>query len=268
MLYFPQLSTGAMGQFPLRWTDRFGAITNALLDGNTIVAADAGAAGVTWDISFAGLSVAEQAALGAFFTATQGALNSFTMLDPADNLFAYSQDFTQACWKADPLLTVTPGGADPFGGTTAATLTNSAQTVQSLSQQINGPSGYQYCFSIYMSSARTQNVTLTQLGSGAPVAQTVVTGPVWNRFVLTGATGLGDGVQFGVTLQPGAQVSIACAQTEAQTAASTYKATGSCGGVYQECRFDQDELNINATGPNQYSCAIRISSSVPTPWAV
>ena len=255
-----------MSQFPMRWSDTFRAVTNVLMDGSTIVSADPGATSVSWDLTLTGLSESELTVLENFFVSTQGALNPFTMLDPADNLLAYGQDFTQACWVNGPLLAVTPGGADPFGGTTAATLTNSAEAAQSLTQQLNGPGGYEYCFSVYLASATPESVVLFQTGAGTSLQDTAATGANWNRFLLSGATGAGDGVSFGVTLAPGAQVTIACAQVEAQPGAGPYKATGVCGGIYQNCRFDQDQLNFSATGPNQYSCAVRISSSVPTPW--
>jgi len=255
-----------MGQFPLRWTDTFRAVTNVMMDGSMIVSADAGATGVAWDIALAGLSDAEEATLQNFFESVQGGLDAFTMLDPADNLLAYSQDFTQACWVNGPLLAVTPGVADPFGGTTAATLTNTGQAVQSLSQQINGPGGYQYCFSVYLRSASGQTVTLTQSGAGSPLQQAVQALPGWSRFLLSGATGTGDGVTFSIALAPGAQIYVACAQAEAQPGAGAFKATGVSGGVYQNCRFDQDQLGMTATGPNQYSCTIRIRSTVPPTW--
>ena len=255
-----------MSQLPVRWSDTFRAITNVLMDGSTIVSPDAGATGVSWSMALAGLNEAELTTLENFFFTAQGALNPFTMLDPADNLLAYSQDFKQACWVNDPLLTVTPGSGDPFGGTTAAVLTNSAEAAQSLTQQINGPGDYQYCFSVYLTSAKAETVVLSQTGAGAPLQATAKTGTAWSRFVVTGATGTGDGVSFGVTLAPGAQVTIACAQVEPQPGAGPYKATTLCGGVYQDCRFDQDQLNFTATGPNQYGCALRIRSSVPTPW--
>src|SRR5579884_2363106 len=98
MIYFPQLSTGTTSQLPLRWTDQFPALSNQFMDGSVVTADAEALSGVAWDLTFDGLNEAERGALQSFFESARGALNSFTMIDPADNLLAFSEDFTQACW--------------------------------------------------------------------------------------------------------------------------------------------------------------------------
>jgi len=266
MLYFPQLASGALTQFPLRWTDNFRAATNTMPDGSTISLADNGATAVSWHFAFTGLSEGERAALQSFFETTQGARTSFTMLDPADNLVAYSEDFTQSCWAPGPLLQITPGISDPWGGTAATALTNTAQAVQALTQQIDGAGGYRYCFSVYLRSDTAQTVSLTLSCAGSAVRQAVVTSANWQRAVLSGVPGNGEGVSFGIEVASGACVQLFGAQAEAQPAPGTYKKTGIRNGVYEDCRFDQDELQMIATGTGAYRCSLRVRSAVNISW--
>ena len=61
--------------------------------------ADPAGATVEWQLQYANLSDTELAALQQFFTAMEGSLNSFTFLDPAANLLAWSEDLTNAVWR-------------------------------------------------------------------------------------------------------------------------------------------------------------------------
>ncbi len=266
MNYFPQLSSGALGQLPLRWTDAFRSIANVLPDGTTILNQDAGATGISWDLTLAGLNDEERSSLEAFFESAQGVLNPFTMLDPADNLLAFSQDFTQACWSKDPLLTIATGIADPLGATNATTIVNAAQTTQNIYQVVSGPGAYRYCFSAYICSSAAATLSLTLSSGGVILQQAVQTSPKWQRYTLSGSTGIGDGVVFGIALPSGAQIQLFGAQAEAQPGSSLYKATGLHSGSYEDCRFDQNELQMTATGPGQYSCALRIRSAGSVSW--
>jgi hypothetical protein len=266
MTYFPQLSSGATGQFPLRWTDSCRAVTNVLEDGGTISLADPNGAGAEWLLSFNGLGEGERAALQTFFESMRGPLKPFTVLDPADNLLAFSEDFTQSCWSAGPLLRITGGEADPFGRMLASTATNTAQAAQAISQQINAPGEYRYCFSVYVRSKLPLTLWLTQSCNGSVIRQPVNASATWQRAGVQGAVGAGDAVSFGIELASGAEVQIFGAQAEAQPAPGIYKRTGSTGGVYQNCRFDQNELQMTATASGAYRCALRIRSAGRVAW--
>jgi len=256
-----------MGQFPLRWTDNLFATVNALMDGSETAVRDQRTATIVWQLSFKGLSDGERKALETFFDETRGSRHSFTMLDPSDNLIAWSEDFTQACWQPGPLLNIIPGIRDPIGGTAAARLTNTGQATQGVLQQMNGPGGYRYCFSVYVRSETPKTVTLVQACNATTLQQSVSTSENWERVMLSGMVAPGDGVSFGIELAPGVQVEIFGAQVEAQPAAGTYKRTTVSGGVYQNCRFDQDELEMTATAPGAYGCALRIRTVGRLPWA-
>jgi hypothetical protein len=66
MPYFPQLSSGATGQYPVqkRRTER--TIINQLPDGHTVKFADAGAEQVEWQLTFQDLTDSEIAGLQQF----------------------------------------------------------------------------------------------------------------------------------------------------------------------------------------------------------
>jgi len=266
MPYFPQLNTGAAAQFPLRWTDSFRAVANEMPCGKTMSAPDSGATGVSWELSLAGLSESERASLQAFFEQMRGSLNSFTVVDPADNLLAFSEDLTQPCWAPGPLLTVAGGVADPLRGSAAQQVTNTAQTTQGFVQQTNAPGGCYYSFSVYVRSETPQVIVLSQSCNGSVLQKTFTSGQKWERIALSGLPASGSGVSFGIQLTSGATVQLFGAQAEGQCAAGVYKRTGPTGAVYEDCRFAQDDLQMVATGPGAYRCSFRITSAGAVTW--
>src|SRR3984957_20145902 len=139
---YPQLTTGAYSQFPLRKQRRTRTVTNMAADGSSIKLADPNAAITEWQLRYEGLSDIELSNLQTFFALSEGSLNGFTFLDPAGNLLAWSEDLTNAVWSPGPLLTTTGGVGDPFGGTNAFQLTNSGAGAQNVSQTLNVPTGY------------------------------------------------------------------------------------------------------------------------------
>ncbi len=263
MLYFPQLSTGSVAQFPLIRKETHRTVVDVMTDGTTIRAADPGADSVGWSLSFAHLSIAEWAAIEALFLAAQGQLNTFTFLDPADNLFVWSTDLTNAAWTKDPFLTIAGGIVDPNGGTSAFQASNTGQAAQGLRQRLEAPGALTYCFSAYVQSATKTEVTLTATDGTQQMSATAAAGAGWSRISLTARLGSsGTTMTFGIDLAPGTQVSLYGLQAEAQPAASLYKATTDRGGVYSKSRFSQDGLAATATGVNQFSATVQIFSAV------
>src|SRR5208282_3848469 len=106
MLYYPQLSTGAVSQFPVSRNARLRTVSNQLPGGFSIRMADEGAQKVQWQLRYAGLTDGERASIEGLFGASEGQLNTFVFLDPTANLLQWSEDWTQAVWAADPLLQV------------------------------------------------------------------------------------------------------------------------------------------------------------------
>jgi hypothetical protein len=250
---YPQLMSGALSQFPIKKRLQSRTVINTLADGSSVKLADAPGGSSGWQLQYAGLTDSEMEALQEFFAACEGSLNGFTFLDPVGNLLAWSEDFTNAAWQRDPLLTVTPGIADPFGGTQASHLTNSGSAPQGISQTLNSPAGYVYSFSAYAKAAVTTVVTL----SLAAQSKSVALGAGWSRISLTGSgSALDSSITFAMQAAPGA-IDIFGPQVEAQPASSAYK-TSTTGGVYQTARFQDDALRCVSTAPNQNSALVNI----------
>jgi len=263
MLYYPQLTTGAVAQFPVTRSLNMRTVANQLPSGYTIRMADTGAQKVQWRLQYSSLTDGERSTIESLFEASQGQLETFTFLDPVDNLLMWSEDWTQTVWMADPLLQVTGGVQDPFGGSDAMQLTNTAQTTQQIVQNTSGPSGFVYSYSVYVRSAVPATIQLVVTATGQTVLTAITTSSSWTR--VTTSSGLSvqqEGVGFGVQLPAGVQVDAFGAQVEAQPGAGIYKKTIDLGGVYSSTRFSTDLLLVTATAPNQNSCRIDLISSL------
>ena len=255
MFYFPQLSSGATGQFPITRQRSARTVVNQSWQGYQVKLADPGSAITDWHLSFAEMSDQELAALEALFQAVEGRLTPFTFLDPTDNLLAWSEQQSQAVWQAGPLLTLTGGVADPMGGTAAYQAGNPTAATLTLQQSINAPAFLDYCLSLYARSDQSTQVWLVR--GSATEAQAI--GPEWTRLTSAGQLqDTADSISFGIALDPGATVDIFGIQVEAQTAASLYKQTAETGGVYPNARFRDDALTITTVGPSRHSCELDI----------
>lgn len=254
MLVCPQLTTGAVSQFPIekRWRQR--TVVNTAADGSVIKLADPNGVLTEWQLQYAGLSDGELATLQQFFAAAEGTLNGFTFLDPASNLFAWSDQLNNAVWNLGSFLTRTGGVADPAAGTNAWLLTNSGSGAQSITQTLAAPGGYLFCLSAWVQAAVATTVTMLIGANRSP--QPVQTG--WNRIAFTGS---GDAtaasIVLGLELPAGAAVNVYGLQAEAQSAPSKYKAS-TTGGVYQAARLRDDALTFTTQGVNNHSATVNI----------
>lgn len=261
-LYFPQLTVGSLAQYPIvrRWSKP--ATINTLPDGSTIVMAGMRPAQVSWELRFAGLSSGEWDALQQLFSDSHGRFGNFTFVDPTDNLLTWSEDFTASAWAADPLLQITAGVADPFGGTTGVALWNTGQAAQRLMQSVPGPSWFQYCFSLYLRAATPCTLSLVRSSTSEEMKTTVGVGEGWSRVVSSGAlSGQEDEIHFGLEVGSGTSLYIFGAQVEGQPCAGAYKRQTNRSGIYSHSRFDQDMLVQSADAAERYSTTIQIVSN-------
>lgn len=255
MIYFPQLSSGATGQFPLSRRRAARTVVNESCDNYEVKLADPGAARTEWHLSFDEMTDQELAALEALFQAVEGRLTPFTFLDPTANLLAWSEQQDQPAWQADPLLTLTGGGADPMGGAAAFHINNPTAATLSLRQTINAPASLTYCLSIY---ARSDHSTFLSVLRG-PQSDGRAIGLQWARLMSSGQLASGtESISFGIALDPGSEVDVFGFQVEAQVAPSSYKRTAENGGVYPSARFLDDVLTVTTAGPNRHSCELDI----------
>lgn len=263
MLYYPQLTTGAVSQFPVRRSTSMRTVANQLASGFAIRMADTGAQKVQWQLQYSSLTDGERSSIESLFEESEGQLNTFTFLDPTDNLLMWSEDWTQAAWVADPLVQITGGLQDPLGGSDAMQLTNTAQTTQQVVQRTSGPSSFLYCYSVYVRSAVPATIGLVVAATGQTSLTAVTTGASWLRVTKSGSLSVQqDGISFGLQLPAGTQVDAFGAQVEAQPGAGLYKKTIDLGGVYPNARFSSDLLSFAATAPNQNSCQLGLISNL------
>src|SRR5947209_15967438 len=143
MLHFPQLTTGSVSQYPVSRQSQRRTVTNTLMDGSDLRVEDQPADQVSWHLAYSHLTSNEVAAIQLLFDTVEGRLNTFTFIDPTDNLLKWTEDLGQSVWTTDPLLQASAGLSDPFGLTGAAQLTNTAQTSQRVVQTISAASWYQ-----------------------------------------------------------------------------------------------------------------------------
>jgi len=263
MLYYPQLTSGSVAQFPVSRTVNLRTVANQLPSGFTIRMADTGAQKVQWRLVYSDLTDGERSSIESLFEAAEGQLNTFTFLDPTDNLLMWSEDWTQSVWVPDPLLQVTSGVADPLGGSGAMQLTNTGQTTQKIIQNTSGPSFFVYCYSVYLRSNVPATIHLVVAATGQVASTAITARPSWTRVTTSGSLSVQqDSVSFGVQLPAGVQVDAFGAQVEAQPGAGLYKKTVDLGGIYSATRFSSDLLAVTATAPNQHSCQIGLISNL------
>lgn len=257
-IYYPQIGRVA-AQFPIVRRFARPVYANKLCDGTLIRMATPAPEQISWTLQYTGLSAAEWDELQSFFAVVEGRYGEFTYLDAADNLLAWSEDFTQSVWAAGALVQVAGGATDPSGGTGAWQITNASQATAAITQSITAPSRQQYCFSIYVRSDTTATISLVVACTGESIQQSVAAGPEWRRVAISGALeAREDGVKFGLQIPPGASVCAFGAQVEAQPGAGAYKKTTARGGVYEKCRLDQDALTQVTEGVGQHSTVVRI----------
>jgi len=262
-LFYPQLTSGALSQYPIRKVRLARTVKNILPDGSMILYSDPGAAQLIWQLAYTELSDTDVQALEAHFSACLGPFHAFTFIDPTDNMLVSSSDIVAAPWQVPTLIHVAAGAADPTGGTGAFTVTNTGQVYQKLSQSLEVPSGYQYCFSIYAMSGNPAALTIIRQGAAAQEDASVSIGPSWTRIVSTGKLNdSGLGFTIAIALAPGQQVQLFGPQLEAQLAPSRYRATAQVGGVYAAAHWGTDQLSITANAPNLSSTAFTIETAL------
>jgi len=254
MLVYPQLTTGALSQFPIqkRWRQR--TVVNAAADGSVIKLADANGVLTEWQLQYDGLSDGELAALQQFFAAAEGTLNGFAFLDPAGNLFAWSDQLSNVVWSLSSFLNATGGVADPNGGMDGWLITNSGTGPQSLIQTLAAPGGYAYCLSVWVKAAAATTVTML-IGTNR---STQPVQPGWTRIAFAGrGDAAAASILLGLEFPAGAAIDVYGMQAEPQVAPSEYQSS-TAGGVYPAARLRDDSLTVTSQGVNNHSVTMNI----------
>jgi len=261
MLYFPQLSSGAIGQYPIQKRHIQRTIVNQLSDGHTVKLADAGAKLVEWQLAYQDLTDSEIANLQQFFSACEGQLTGFTFLDPMDNLLTWSEDLSQPVWELSTLLQVTSGIDDPNGGSRATRILNPTAADVTVQQNVNAPGGLVYSLSLYARGQSGTTVSLFRQTADASDSRSYALATTWHRVSFSGNLDTAAAIiSVGITVPAGNSVDVYGWQLEAQPAPSPYKAAFSASGIYLNAHFSQDSLSITTTAPNRNQCALTLSA--------
>lgn len=258
MTVFPQLSSGAIAQFPIERTSEFRTIVNESLDGTRVLVEDVAFGQRTWLLPYSELTDAEWQAIEDLFNQMEGRLGTFQFLEPGANLLSWSELLSDAVWLRDTGISVLEGQPDPLGGSAAVQISNGGGT-GSVRQSLNIPASYRYAGSVW---ARTSDsgVELRVDDDGPQAARTVIDNSnEWKRY--EAAYDFASASNFTVLrveIPAGASVEVFGPQLEAQPAASAYKPTLQQAGVYSNARFDQDTLGDRAEGVARHAGVVRI----------
>ncbi len=262
-LFFPQLQSGALAQYPIRKSRITRTVRNQLADGTFVLYPDPNATQIVWQLTYGALGAEDIRALQDHFTACQGRLQSFTFIDPTGNMLAKSTDLPGAPWQVSSSIQVTGAQADPEGGPAGFSVTNTGSTEQQLAQTLAVPASYQYCFSLYVQSATPGVIELIRSGPNQRQADQVAIGPQWKRVVSAGRLAdQGTSFSVGITLAPGQQIAVYGPQLEGQRSPSRYRPTTEAGGVYANAHWAADELPVSADAPNLFSTAFSITTAM------
>lgn len=243
-LFFPQLTTGCLVQYPVKRAKSVHTVMNEMEDGSTLLSSDSDGSLLTWSLTYAGITAAEVTALQSLFVASRGRLRAFTFCDPLDNLLSTN-------WLYSPLIQV--------NGTTFSNLGSSPAT---LSQTLPLPANYQFCFSLVANTVQSAAGSIVLIRRGPSVESRDVL-PIGGSAVSAGNLGdPGVGFTVGIELQPGQTVDLTSIQLEIQPAPSPYREPKAAGGVYTNAHWGGDELLFVSTGPDSFSVSLQIEARV------
>lgn len=262
-LFFPQLVSGAIAQYPISRVRLVRTVKNTLANGDLVLYEDLGAGQLIWNLEYAELSNVDLALLQSHFTACAGPYHAFTFLDPTGNLLNWSSDLTQPLWTPPPSFVIAAGAADPNGGLAGFNLTNNGQITQGIAQSLIVPAAYQYVLSIYIRSAAGAAVTLSRTGQYASSAETFVANANWQRISISGTLqDSGNTLNVGFTLGAGEQVNVYAPQLEPQLAPSRARLTAQQGGVYANAHWAVNSLPVIETAAGLFTTSFTIEAAV------
>ena len=263
MLVFPQLTTGALAQYPIVKQRIERTIQNIAQDGSVISLYDIYAPQIRWTLSYRDLTDLEANAITLMFAACEGPLQPFLFVDPTANLLLFSQDLTQSSWVISSLVRIIPGFEDPLGGNAATRVTNPAGATLPLTQSVAIPGQYTCAFSVYLRCSSTPcAVSLSRSDGNNSTSQPASLSAAWTRFYLssTFASSQSGLCQFSLDIPPNTTVDVFGFQVDAQLMPGTYIPTTSGNATYPNSRFDMTQLGIVSTGPSQHTLQLTILS--------
>lgn len=243
-LFFPQLSTGSLIQYPLRRTRSVHTVVNAMEDGSQLAYFDADAGMLTWALSYAGVNHDEMNALQTLFEEASGRLRAFTFIDPTENLLSN-------VWLQSPLIQAA-----------GSIFTNAGSAPAELAQTLSVPANYQFCFSLTASAAQPGVGAVEVIRRGPNSERREVLSVGERAFTSGNLADSGIGFTIAIALQPGQTLTLSEMQLEAQSTPSPYRSPRTSGAVFANAHFAIDELLWTADGPDSYSVNFQIEAHV------
>jgi hypothetical protein len=242
-LFFPQLATGALVQYPVKRTKAVQTVSTQAEDGSVITHFDPRGSRLGWQLEYAGITQAEADRLQNLFESCAGRFRAFTFIDPVANLL-------NAQWQSGT-------GISSAGGV----YTNTGNSAAEAWQTFSIPSGYTYCFSLPGDLTANAGAMVTLIRRGS-VTEDSVTLPRRDALLVSSGAleDAGLGFTVAVRLQPGQSVELRKAQLEAQPSPSLFRPPH--GGVYPNAHWAVDELVFTAIGPDLYSTKFSIETDV------
>jgi hypothetical protein len=259
MIVFPQLSSGAMAQFPFLRRIAFRTLVNRAADGAEIRASDVDFAERVWLLSVNELSDQEWQEITDLFEQVEGRLQSFLFLEPGANLLSWPEQLSNPAWSMGAGLNVAGGQADPLGGTGAVHITSGGAS-GSVTQTLNAPASFRYAGSIWARTAQSGALLQVDDGASQLVQAAFDNSNQWRRYsVGYNLPSASEFVALRIVVPANSTVEVFGPQLEAQASPSPYKKTLDQAGVYPNARFDQDALGDRLIGVGRHSGEIRIS---------
>lgn len=260
MLYFPQLTSGAIAQYPLRRTASTRTLVNEMPDGSAVKMPDPDARACIWELRYSGLSNAERALLESFFLVAEGRLNAFTFVDPAGNALRWSDDLNSGVWRKDGMLSV---NASDEARELARILrvTNAGQVMQGVEQTVAAPGRMVWCLSAFVRSGSPALVRCTLHNSNGTIESVWTAAPQWTQIWCSGSIP-GDEAEIKARFEfeAGSTVEICALQLQPQPMPGSYRRTAGTSGVFASTRFDSDTIEFRANGVDDHAAVIHLRS--------
>lgn len=253
MKYYPIQNTGATAQFPIVRTRRWQGLETRTPGGHTARGLQPETRRVHWQLDYVDLTDAEASALTELFEQSKGGLGSFVFVDPLENLFRDSEEVGQGQWQLSGGVTVAKSGTQ---SPAVFQVTSSGQAAGTVGQTLALPPTGSFCLSCWVEGGAGQTVGLR---IGGRSRQVVMKG-AWQRVWFTAPGETAGATLCALELGAGAVVEVHSMQLEQQAAPSGYRAGTASGGVYPETRFEQESLDVVATGPNRNAVRVNLVS--------
>lgn len=261
MIHFPQLSSGAVVQLPVRQQRLFRTVRTVCEDGTVSRWSDAGHRFARWDLRFVDLSSEETQALLMLFESVEGKLGEFVFYDPIANLLCWSEDLSKPVWQREAGVTVAATADRPPIAESASTVSNPTAVDRRISQSVSIPGAYQATVSAWVKGAGS--ITMLRSSGGWTESRSVTLSDQWHRVSFASAIpGGSESSEFGFSIPSAGVVQISGVQVDAQPAASPYRRASAHSGVYASARLDDDALAVTYTANGLASIDLQVVACV------